>query len=150
MNLDFDATEKDLLYRIFDNIEDCDDVPCSLFNKVNLMEYSQVTRMVKFFEFYYQPEDLNEIEINHIWYLMFGVYNSREYSGISVMCSSEPEASVTRRQFRVMFWSKVGINVFHKGDATMSEHKGFHIPNVGLRNRRSRTLAYLLRHDVEL
>ena len=48
-----------------------------------------------------------------------------------------------------MFWDKAGINAYQAGYIAPGCNGVFHQPNIGLRNRKSRQLAFLLRHDVE-
>lgn len=128
----------DLLRKIFDN-NDGIDVPVDLFKTIMLMTDADVNQIVKQLGILYEYD--NSLDID-----------GTEEELTQAICSAiergiyyEPFVSAT--YFRLMFWEKAGVNAYYGGFVPPGFSGIFHKPNVCLCNRKSRQLAYLLRHD---
>lgn len=124
--------------KIFDNNKNID-VPIELFKTVMLMSDSEAHQIVEELGLFFEYD--NSLDID-----------GTEEEIISIICSQiergcYPEQFVDATYFRLMFWEKAGINAYQVGFVPPGLTGVFHKPNLRLCNRKSRQLAFLLRHD---
>lgn len=128
------------LRRIFDNNTQID-VPVELFKTFLSMSDNEVSEVVNELGLFFEFDETLDID-------------GTEEDNTKEICKQIEQGTYSERYvnavfFRLMFWDKAGINAYQAGYIAPGCNGVFHQPNIGLRNRKSRQLAFLLRHDVE-